>query len=292
MKIGIIGYGELGSRLGKRLMQHNYEVFGFDISKNAVEALKQDGVILLPNPTELAENCKIIITCVNDDSSVEEAVLGEYGLIHGIQRNSIVIETTTSTPEMTKKIGEELSKRGAEIIDAPVSRGIPAAESGTLSILVGGKTETLERCRNILEVLGTDIIHCGDLGTGHAVKAINMMMMSCNLLAATEAVTLGLKEGIELQRILDVINVSSGENYMTSHHFPKYVVNESFQSKFSFGLMNKDINIAMKMTEELKLVPLMGQRSAHLYKLLATRISNQEDNMETVKEIQAWMGGV
>jgi len=292
MNIGIIGYGELGSRLGQRLLQHDYVVYGFDICESAMDMLDRDGVIMLFTPSDVAKKCEIIITCVDDNLSVKQCVLGENGIINGVNKNTTIIEMTTSTPETTQKIGEELKKQGADIIDAPVSRGIPAAEEGTLSILVGGNKRTLERCRPVLDILGTDIVYCGDLGTGHAVKAINMMMMACNLLATSEAVSLGLKEGLDLEKILEVINVSSGENYMTSHHFPKYVINNSYHSNFSLGLMIKDLNIAIKMTEDLKLSSLMGKRASHLYNLFATNIPLEKDNMETVKEIQYWMGGV
>lgn len=292
MEIGIIGYGELGSRLGKRLMNYGHRIYGFDINDNAIKKMEQNGAISLLTPREVAEKCKFIITCVSDDIAVEECILGGNGLIQGSTNETIVIEMTTSTPEMTKRVGEELEKHSAEIIDSPVSRGIPAAEQGTLSILVGGKEEILEKCRPILEILGTDIIHCGDLGSGHAVKAINMMMMSCNLLAASETISLGLKEGLDLQKMLDVINVSSGESYMTSHHFPKYILDGSYKSNFSLGLMNKDLNIAIKMAEDMDFVSLMGKRSAHIYDLLTSRTPQEEDNMVTVKEIQEWMGGV
>ncbi|WP_026703047.1 NAD(P)-dependent oxidoreductase [Salibacterium aidingense] len=292
MKIGIIGYGELGSRLGKRLMQNGYTIYAFDVCESKMQKMPHDKVNPLSTPANVAEKCEVIITCVNDDLAVEQCILGEDGVIHGVKKDTTVIEMTTSTPEMTKNMGRELHKKGVNIIDAPVSRGIPAAEQGTLSILVGGEKETLKNSRSILETLGTDIIHCGELGTGHAVKAINMMMMSCNLLTATETLSLGLKEGLELEKMLDVINVSSGESYMTSHHFPKYVLTETYQSKFSFGLMNKDLKIAIKMAEELEVVSLMGKRSSHLYDLLSSRLPAEEDNMHTVKEIQAWMGGV
>lgn len=290
MNIGIIGYGELGSRLATRLTKNNFKVYGYDISETAVQNMKDDNIISLSSPAQVAGQCDYIITCVDDESSVKQCILGENGLIEGLKKDSIIIEMTTSLPKVTTEVGIEIKEKGAHIIDAPVSRGIPAAETGTLSILVGGKKSVFEKCRNILEKLGTDIIYCGDLGSGHAVKAINMMMMACNLLATIEVVTLGQKDGLKIENILNVINASSGENYITSHHYPKYVLSETYLSKFSLGLMDKDLNIALKMAKDKNMTPLMGQRAASIYDLLKSKLSLDIDNMESVNEIQSWMG--
>ncbi|PIC63241.1 hypothetical protein CSV79_12935 [Sporosarcina sp. P13] len=289
MNIGVIGCGELGSRMAKRLLLHDYNVFGYDCCQVALDNVAKLGVEPLKSPKEIASYCEVIITCVTDQYAVEKCIMGENGVVYGLKENTIVIETTTSLPSTTKKIGKAIRELGADLIDAPVSRGIPAADNGTLSILVGGRPSTLERSRAILKVLGTDIIHCGELGAGHAVKAINMMMMACNLLTTTEIVLLGERSGLSLVTILEELNRNSGENYMTSHHFPKYVLTNSYQSNFSFELMYKDLNIAIKMADDMNLSLLMGQRCAHIYKLLSTNVLGS-DNMQSVKEIQKWMG--
>src|SRR5699024_8230101 len=130
---------------------------------------------------------------------------------------------------------------------APVSRGVAAAENGTLSILVGGNENILERCRPILEILGSDVIHVGELGVGHTVKAVNMLMLASNLIAATEVYSLGVKIGIDKEKILEVINASSGESFITSNHFLKFVLTRTYNSNFSLDLMLKDIKIGAEI---------------------------------------------
>ena len=289
MNIGIIGCGELGSRMAKRLVDSGYNVFGYDICQRALEKATDLGIQPLQSPKEVADNCEIIITCVTDQHAVEQCITGESGIVEAIKKNSIIIETTTSVPSVTQKMGTVIRGMGADLIDAPVSRGIPAADNGTLSILVGGRSETLKRSMPVLEILGTDIIHCGDLGAGHTVKAINMMMMACNLLATTEVVTLGKRAGMQLEEILAVINSSTGSSFMTTNHFPKYVQIPSYRSNFSFELMYKDLNIAMEIADDLGLSLVMGRRCVDIYKLLSNKISDG-DNMELVREIQKWMG--
>ncbi|GAA0326317.1 2-hydroxy-3-oxopropionate reductase [Bacillus carboniphilus] len=290
-KVGIVGFGEIGSRMGKRLVQRGYSVTAYDIDAQAMNRAKAIGALCATSPAEVAQCSEFIIVCVTDPDAVEKCVIGENGIVEGLQSNSIVIETTTSKPSTTRKIAVEIERKNGSIIDAPVSRGVPAAENGTLSILVGGKEEVLDRCRPLLECLGTDIIHVGDLGAGHCVKAINMMMLGCNLIAASEVITLGVKAGIEMETMLEVINVSSGESYMTSNHFLKYVLPDTFDSQFSLGLMLKDIKIGTEIAYESGLAPIAASKAKEIYRWAASHNMRQEDNMRIVQFIQRWMGG-
>lgn len=290
--ISIIGFGEIGSRLGARLIQYGYKIFVYDTNEEAKKLSKKIGGENVASPAEAAEKSNFIIICVTDEMAVKECVLGEQGLIQELKKNSIIIDMTTSLPDVTIEINNVIKSKNSKIIDAPVSRGTYAAENGTLSILIGGDKTTIKECMPILETLGTDIIHVGKLGSGHAVKVINMMMMSCNLLAATEIITLGQKKGIEIKRMLEVINQSSGESYVTSYHFKEFVINDSFNSKFSIGLMKKDISLALKLAESLDLEPFSGRRTNSLYNALSNKGHDDLDNMEVVNLWRERMGGI
>lgn len=285
--VGMIGIGEIGSRMVKRLLAQGYEVSVFDIDADKTASIL--GAYPCASPAELASRSTVIITCVTNSQAVEKALLGDDGVITTVRPHSIVIEMTTSTPTTTRQVAAKLEPKGVQVIDAPVSRGVPAAEDGTLSIMVGGNEHVLNTCLPILEVLGTDIIHVGELGSGHVVKAVNMMMLGANLIAAAEIIALGVKAGLSRQTILDVMNVSSGESFMTSNHYPKYVMSERFDSKFSLELMLKDIRVGTQIAHEIGVPALMASRVEELYVAASKDGLGTKDNMTIVPWLETLM---
>lgn len=288
-RVGVIGTGAVGSRMARRLMAGNVLAAVYDIDPAARQAMAESGAVVAECPADVASRSDIVITCVTNDEAVREALVGPRGMIEGARPGSIVIETTTSTPTMTRYVAEALAKRGIGVIDAPVSRGVPAAENGTLSIMVGGEEAVIRRCMPILRQLGTDIIHTGALGTGHIAKAMNMMVLGVNLLAAAETVALGRKAGLALGNLLSRINAGTAESFMTSNHFPKYVVSERFDSNFSLGLMLKDVRVATRIAHACKLPALFGTRVEEVYALAAAHGMEPGDNTRIVPYVGALM---
>lgn len=290
MKVGVIGVGEIGSRMAKRLHQSGDEVFVYDIDSAKMKPLAEIGIHAMSSSAEVARMSDFIITCVVDPKSVEEAVLGKNGVMEGARAGTVLIETTSSSPFTTRKIAEKLKEKNVDVIDAPVSRGVPAAENGTLSIMVGGDEEVLQKCLPVLRKLGTDIFHVGGLGAGHVVKALNMLLLGAHLIAAAEVVALGIKQGLDPRNILEVINVSSGENFMTSNHFLKYVLPKTYDSKFTVDLMLKDIRIGTEIARELGLPSISFSRVEEIYTMAAAHGLGAEDNTKLVPFIESLMG--
>lgn len=290
MKVGVIGVGEIGSRMAKRLHQSGDEVFVYDIDSAKMKPHAEIGIHAMSSSAEVARMSDFIITCVVDPKSVEEAVLGKNGVMEGARAGTVLIETTSSSPFTTRKIAEKLKEKNVDVIDAPVSRGVPAAENGTLSIMVGGDEEVLQKCLPVLRKLGTDIFHVGGLGAGHVVKALNMLLLGAHLIAAAEVVALGIKQGLDPRNILEVINVSSGENFMTSNHFLKYVLPKTYDSKFTVDLMLKDIRIGTEIARELGLPSISFSRVEEIYTMAAAHGLGAEDNTKLVPFIESLMG--
>ncbi|GAB6152133.1 NAD(P)-dependent oxidoreductase [Desulfosporosinus burensis] len=289
-KIGVIGLGIIGSLIVKRLLKNDIEIIAHDMDPNKMALLKPLGLKLAGSPADVAANSSWIITCVTDAQTVEDVLIGNNGVIDTIKPGSVVVEMSPSTPITTRRVAEFLEKRGADIIDAPVSSEVSANGEHTLSFVIGGKEEVLERCRPILSFLGTNIIHVGDLGSGHIVKALTLMMLGANLVSAAEIVGLGVKSGLDRKKILDVINVSSGENIVTSNHYLKHILQDTYDSHISMELMLQNIMLSTQIAHQMDVSALVATRLEEIYAMACNHGAVSEDSMKIVPYIQGLMG--
>lgn len=278
--IGVIGIGQIGSRMARRLIDAGFRVVVHDINIEAMNAMQD--AIKAASPAEVAQQCDVIITCVTDNASVKDVVLGARGMIERIRANHLVIDTTTSTPATTREVAAVLRQHGADMIDAPVSRGVPAAENGTLSIMVGGREASVERGLAVLKHLGSDIIRTGDVGTGHIAKAMNMMVMGVNFVATMEMILLAESLGIARQTAVSHFAKGEGRSFVLGHHWPRYILPESYDSGFTLGLMWKDLRVADEVVVESGRVALLGSRVASLYRWAAALGMSAQDNTRLV----------
>lgn len=246
-KIGVIGTGAIGACFVRRILAHNLQAVAYDIEPKVLEPLASVGVEIAHDAADLASRCDVIVTCVTAPADVEDAVLGPYGVQQSVRPGSLIVETTTSTPATTRKIASALASKNVAVVDAPVSRGVPAAENGTLSIMTGGDQNAVDRALPILRLFGTDIIRTGALGTGHVAKALNMGVLGVNFIATAEIMALGLASGLNRAKFSAEIDTSDGASFVSKHHYPKYVLTERYNSRFTLVLMRKDVGIAAEI---------------------------------------------
>lgn len=280
--IGVIGYGAIGSRMARRLMGAGLRVVSFDIDPECQRAARQDGAEPLESAAAVGRQCEIVITCVTDSVAVLDCVAGPSGLAESIGAGALMIETTTSTPRATREAADMLAGRGAAIVDAPVSRGVPAAENGTLSIMIGGRETDIVRAETVLRHLGTDFVRTGSIGTGHIAKAMNMMVMAVNLIAVTEIVGLGVRLGLDRTRLVEDLNDGPAASFMTTNHYVKHVLTGAYASTFTLDLMLKDIRVATAIAGDHDTPALLGSRAEQLYLMAAAREHEIRDNMRIV----------
>ena len=213
MKIGFIGLGTMGNPMVKTLLKAGYETLVYDISKEAVKKLIIEEGVKEAAILQIGRECDFVITMLPNSQCVEEIVLGESGLIHSLISNKVLIDMSSSAPQSTVKIANSLKEKGIEMLDAPVSGGPLKAADGTLTIMVGGDKEVFDRSYDILGALGEKIFYVGKTSAGHMVKAINNMLYGTTLVATVEALVLGAKAGIDLEKLVEVISASSGQCY-------------------------------------------------------------------------------
>ena len=285
MKAGMIGLGNMGSEIAKRLLSFGVTVGVFDINEKAVNELVGFGAVEVNTPMELARNYPYIITILPNSAIVKEIVLGENGLIHGFAQNSLLIEMTTSIPAVTKELSQALVERSFRMIDAPVSGGVKKAENGTLSIMVGGEEHDFLEVKSLLDKIGEHVTHVGAIGAGHTIKALNNMISSTTLAITGEAIALGVKLGLDPSKMLEVINSSTGRSFSSVLKFPTQIVNRKFDSGFTLDLMVKDLKIAMSMAEDENVPMDIGTANLQLWKQALAEEEGQ-DHTAIVKHIE------
>ncbi len=250
-KVGFVGLGNIGEPMCRRLLENGYGVAIYDVNPEAVSKLGDTAAEPAENLKVLASSAEVVLLSLPGSDVVEEAVLGERGLVEGLSSGKVLIDTSSSRPSSTRVLAEKLAESGVEMLDAPVSGGVLRAEEGKLAVMVGGREEVFERHREVLEAFGERIFHVGDHGAGHLVKSLNNLLSATTLASAAEAVILAQKAGVAPETLLEVINAGNGRSYSTEVKFPTFIPNRSFDDGFALGLMVKDLKIALETAAEM-----------------------------------------
>ena len=290
MRVGIIGLGNMGGRMAERLLEQGVELGVFDLNKDFVQRFVELGAEEAETPAELASNYQYIITVLPNVHIVKETLTSAEGLMKGFKKDNLLIEMTTSIPSVTKELNAMMKKEGFRMIDAPVSGGVKKAEDGTLSIMVGGEAADFEEAEPLLNKLGANIFHVGEAGAGHTIKALNNMVSATTLAATGEAMALGVKMGLDPNKMLDVINASTGRSFSSDFKFPNQVLTRKFEVGFTLDLMVKDLNIAMSMAEEEKVPMFISSSSFQLWKHAWSQGGGAQDHTAIVKYIEEMFG--
>ena len=233
----------MGLPMARNLIDDGYEVTVFDLDKATIEKAEVFGATPKESGAQVAEVSSIIITMVPDSPHVEAAIAGASGIIKGISRGSILIDMSTISPETGKKMARLLSGKGAGFIDAPVTGGVMGAETGTLSILVGGDAETVERALPVLNVLGDNVTHMGPVGSGHTAKIANQILGAATLAGIGEAFVLAKKAGLNLQIFFEAVSKGAGQSWLLDICGPQ-ILSGDFTPGFMVKHMQKDLRLA------------------------------------------------
>ncbi|MBI5966344.1 MAG: NAD(P)-dependent oxidoreductase [Deltaproteobacteria bacterium] len=277
-KLGFIGLGAMGQPMSRRLLEAGHQLVVYDLRPQAIAALVQKGAEGASSVKELAERCRKVITIVPNSDAVEKVVFGPEGFLKGAKAGDILIEMTSAYPPSTLKIHQALSAKGVSMIDAPVSGGVVGAEAGTLSIMVGGDEKVFDSCRPILSVLGKNLFYMGAIGSGHVAKAINNFLSATSMAATSEAIILATKLGLSPQRVIEVLQVSTGRSYSTELKFPKFVLPRTFNSGFTIDLMYKDIDTVTRMAREYKIPMFLANMVQQIFGCAMIHVGEKNDH--------------
>lgn len=269
-KVGFIGLGLMGKPMSKRILQAGHELVVFNRSRAPMDELVALGARAAGSPREVAEQAEFVILMLPDSQDVERVVLGQEGVHEGAKKDTIVIDMSTISPFTEIKIAETLRQKGVYYLDAPVTGSTPAAEAGTLTIMVGGPREAFDKAFPILGCMGKNIHYMGNNGAGQFTKLCNQIAVSLNLLGTCEALLLASKAGLDPLKVIDVLGSGAGSSWQLLNLGPK-IVNKDFTPGFKAEHLRKDLRIISEVSEQLGL-PLFG--TAVVYQLVKSLVEN------------------
>ncbi|MCF2937149.1 NAD(P)-dependent oxidoreductase [Paenibacillus alkaliterrae] len=262
-RIGFIGLGAMGLPMAQNLIKNGFELhITANRNRIPVDLLAGAGATEHSSVGEVVSHCDVLITILPTDREMESVLLSDE-VLSSVKPGMILIEMTSGSPAMMKKVGAVYSAKGAQVLDGPVSGGTIGAEQGTLTVMAGGETRVLEQVLPILEAMAKNIYPVGAIGAGKAIKAINQMLAGIHMVASAEAAALAEKLGVDSSVLKQVIGSSSGASWMFMNKLDS-LTNRNFNPGFKLSLMKKDVQIAVNEAADLEL-PL-AQAALEMYK--------------------------
>ena len=261
MKVGFIGVGFMGKHMARHIIEGGHELTIYDISETAAKDLVDLGAKWANSPSIVATNSEVIFTSLPTPQDVEQVVIGEGGLLDGPLEGTTFFHLSTTDPETITRISESTSQKGVTLLDAPVSGGTTGAEEGTLCVMVGGDKSKYDKYKSVLDLIGTQVVYCGNLGAGAVCKIVNNLIGMTLGVVLSEAFSLGVKAGVDPMTLYNAVSMSSGETRQM-HTFPTGLFEGNFEPGFKLDLGSKDVGLATNLGRSLR-VPMEVSNLVH-----------------------------
>jgi 3-hydroxyisobutyrate dehydrogenase len=279
--------------MARHLARPGHDLAVWNRTASKAEAFAADtGARLAATPAEAARDRDVVVTCLPVSRDVESLLGGADGLLATLQPGAVLVDCTSGDPATSRRMAAALAARGIGFLDAPVSGGVSGAEQGALTVMVGGDASTLERVRPVLECFGKKIVHCGEVGAGDALKAVNNALLAMHIWGTAEGLVALEKAGVKAEVALDVINTSSGRSNASMNLFPDRVVTRAFPRTFRLALLDKDVGIAADLAREQKITAPLLQITAELFRMAHTELGQDADHVEAAQVVERLGGAI
>jgi len=263
-RIAFIGLGNMGGAMARRLATGGYAVTGYDVVASRAQALAAAGVIQADSPAAAARDAAVVLSSLPDPAAVRRAYLGVGGVLEAVRAGTTLVDLSTIDPATWREVTTAARAKGADCLDAPVSGGPAEAVSGRLVLLVGGEAEVLARCQPVLAMLAGETHHVGPAGAGHVIKIVNNAMSMANVAIAAEAMVLGVRAGLDPQRLFDILSTSGGRSHHFLKRFPNVLAGD-FTPHFSVTLSRKDVSLALDLAAQMGMPMFVGAAVRQVY---------------------------
>lgn len=289
-RVGIVGLGQMGSRMATRVLAAGYDAVGFDASRDAIKRMEAAGVRCVSTAQELGSQADVVLVSLPDGTASMEVLSSPVGLLSEASFGAYV-ELSTVGPLAAREIGSLLAARNIAMLDAPVSGGTGGAEKGTLTVMVSGPEEVLLQWRPLLGCIGRNIVHLGtEPGQGQMMKLINNLLESAALCITAEGMALGVKANLRPRDMVQVLSSSSGRNSATEELFPASVLPGLFNEGFALGLANKDLRLCLEFAESQGCPMWVGSAVRQWIGSATGRHGSTADFTTVVQDIEQWAG--
>ena len=252
LSLGFVGLGALGLPMAINLHRAGFRLRVHTRSRSAETSPELKGAIRCSSPADTSTGVDVLLLCVSDDAAVEKVLFGLDGAASQLSAGSVVLDCSTIAPATAKRCGERLADQNVHYLDAPVTGGTEGARRGSLTVLVGGASEPLERVRAILKVIGGSIHHFGGVGRGQQVKAVNQVLVAGSYAAVAEAVALGQQLDLPMPQVIDALKTGAAGSWALEHRSTA-MLNGSYPLGFRLSLHRKDLEIALDAAKAVQL---------------------------------------
>src|SRR5579859_2881774 len=261
MQVGFIGLGHMGQHMARHVAEAGHDLAAFDLRPEAVAELTQTpNAHRASSVAEAGHEAALVFTSLPGPPEVEAVTSAPDGLLESMRAGAVYVDLTSNSPSLVRRLSATFAERGIAMLDAPVAGGVIGAESGTLSVMVGGDRAAFDRVEPLLKAIGTRVFYCGPSGNGSIVKLCNNLCSQAQIAAAGEILSLGVKAGVDLETLAGVIGVSTGTCRAIVETFPKQLFRRNFENPgFSSFLSAKDTHLALELAHELGVPMEIGE---------------------------------
>ena len=295
--IAFIGVGNMGLPMAENLKKFGKKIKVFDVSKKTIDIAREKKLDVVDNFNELiTKEVSTVITMLPEGKHSKEVFLGENGIINKVSKDCLLIDCSTIDIQTSKEIGKKATENGIKMIDAPVSGGVMGAQKATLNIMVGGTKEAFDLALPLLKIMGKNIFHAGELGSGNGAKICNNMSLGITMIAASESLMLAKRLNIDIKKVHEIMKNASGNSWPISVYPPLPDLiegtpsNNNYRPGFSAGMMNKDLKLAYECAKSVNADTPLGKAALEIYEKFCKDGNDDKDFSAISKVIggDAW----
>ena len=295
--IAFIGVGNMGLPMAENLKKSGKKIKVFDVSKKTIDIAREKKLDVVDDFNELiTKEVSTVITMLPEGKHSKEVFLGENGIINKVSKDCLLIDCSTIDIQTSKEIGKKATENGIKMIDAPVSGGVMGAQKATLNIMVGGTKEAFDLALPLLKIMGKNIFHAGELGSGNGAKICNNMSLGITMIAASESLMLAKRLNIDIKKVHEIMKNASGNSWPISVYPPLPDLiegtpsNNNYRPGFSAGMMNKDLKLAYECAKSVSADTPLGKAALEIYEKFCKDGNDDKDFSAISKVIggDAW----
>ena len=295
--IAFIGVGNMGLPMAENLMKSGKKIKVFDVSKKTLDIAREKKLDVINDFNELiTKEVSTVITMLPEGKHSKEVFLGDNGIINKVSKNCLLIDCSTIDIQTSKEIGKKATEKGILMIDAPVSGGVMGAQKATLNIMVGGSKKAFDLAFPLLKIMGKNIFHAGDLGSGNGAKICNNMSLGVAMIVASESLMLAKRLNIDIKKVHEIMKNASGNSWPISVYPPLPGLiegtpsNNNYRPGFSAGMMNKDLKLANECAKSVDADTPLGKMALEIYDKFCKE-GNEEKDFSAISKViggDAW----